>query len=74
MIGTAITKFGELEIARTGLTEAEAERAGIDVSVSTAASRTRAHYYPGGSPCDGEDRGAPLRRRAGGFTDRRWTR
>lgn len=50
VIGTAITKFGELEIARTGLTEAEAERAGIDVSVSTAASRTRAHYYPGGSP------------------------
>lgn len=50
VIGTAITKFGELEIGRTGLSQAEAERAGIDVSVSIAGSRTRAHYYPGGTP------------------------
>lgn len=47
VIGTAITKFGELEIGRTGLSETEAQRAGIDVSVSTATSQTRAHYYPG---------------------------
>lgn len=50
VIGTAITKFGDLEIARTGLGEAEAERVGMAVSVSTATSRTRAHYYPGGAP------------------------
>lgn len=50
VIGTAITKFGELEIGRTGLGEAEAERAGIDVSVSTVTSQTRAHYYPDSTP------------------------
>lgn len=50
VIGTAITKFGELEIGRTGLGQAEAERAGIDVSVSTVTSQTRAHYYPGSAP------------------------
>lgn len=50
VIGTAITKFGDTEIARTGLGEREAAEAGIDVVVSSSASRTRAHYYPGGSP------------------------
>jgi NADPH-dependent 2,4-dienoyl-CoA reductase/sulfur reductase-like enzyme len=50
VIGTAITKFGELEIGRTGLSETEAERAGIDVSASTTTSQTRAHYYPGSTP------------------------
>lgn len=49
VIGTAITKFGELEIARSGLSESEAADAGIDVAVSTAESQTRAHYYPGRS-------------------------
>ncbi len=49
VIGTAITKFGDLEIARTGLTTREAESAGMDVSVSVARSDTRARYYPGAS-------------------------
>ncbi len=49
VIGTAITKFGDLEIARSGLSESEAADACIDVIVSTAGSRTRAPYYPGGS-------------------------
>ncbi|HEX9259901.1 MAG TPA: FAD-dependent oxidoreductase [Acidimicrobiales bacterium] len=50
VLGTAITKFQDLEIARTGLTEAEAEIAGFDWVELTAEARTRAHYYQGGSP------------------------
>lgn len=49
VIGTAITKFGDLEIGRTGLGAGEAMAAGIEVSVSVANSRTRAGYYPDGS-------------------------
>ncbi len=47
IIGTAITKYRTTEIARTGVTEAEAGRLGIDVSCSTVLCRTRAGYYPG---------------------------
>ena len=47
VLGTAITKFRNLEIGRTGLTEAEAGAAGFDaVGVITEAS-SRARYYPG---------------------------
>jgi NADPH-dependent 2,4-dienoyl-CoA reductase/sulfur reductase-like enzyme len=47
VLGTAITRFKDLEIARTGLSEREAAQAGFDaVGVSTEAS-SRAHYYPG---------------------------
>ncbi|MEP7181854.1 MAG: FAD-dependent oxidoreductase [Betaproteobacteria bacterium] len=50
VLGTAITKFRNLEIGRTGLTEREAEAAGFDaVGVTTEAS-SRAHYYPGAQP------------------------
>ena len=47
VLGTAITKFAELEIGRTGLSEREADAAGIPVITSTSSSRTRAGYYPG---------------------------
>ena len=47
VLGTAITKFRDLEIGRTGLTQAEAGAAGFDaVGVITEAS-SRAHYYSG---------------------------
>ena len=50
VLGTAITKFRDLEIGRTGLTESEARAAGFDaVGVTTDAS-SRAHYYPGAQP------------------------
>jgi NADPH-dependent 2,4-dienoyl-CoA reductase/sulfur reductase-like enzyme len=50
VLGTAITKFGNLEIGRTGLTDAEARAAGFDaVGVTTEAS-SRASYYPGAQP------------------------
>ncbi len=46
VIGTAVTKVGALEVARTGLGEAEAEAAGFAVRVVVSESTTRAGYYP----------------------------
>ena len=46
VLGTAITKYHDLEIARTGLSLREAAAAGLDAVATTAESRTRAHYYP----------------------------
>ena len=45
--GTAITKFKDLEISRTGLSEKELEEMGIHYKVSKIESRTRSGYYPG---------------------------
>lgn len=47
VIGTAVTRFCETEIGRTGLTEAQAAAAGIEVLATTSKSRSPAHYYPG---------------------------
>lgn len=47
VLGTAITRFRELEIARTGLSEKEAEDAGIPFRVKTIDALTRSHYFPG---------------------------
>ncbi|MGH8803105.1 MAG: FAD-dependent oxidoreductase, partial [Casimicrobiaceae bacterium] len=47
VLGTAITRFRNLEIARTGLTEREAETAGFDAIGVTTEAQTRAHYFPG---------------------------
>lgn len=49
VIGTAITRFGDLEIARSGLSESEAQRVGTSVVTSTSSTQTRAGYYPGAS-------------------------
>jgi NADPH-dependent 2,4-dienoyl-CoA reductase/sulfur reductase-like enzyme len=49
VIGTAITRFGELEIGRSGLTIEQATRAGIEADEVVSVSRTRAGYYPGGA-------------------------
>jgi NADPH-dependent 2,4-dienoyl-CoA reductase/sulfur reductase-like enzyme len=47
VIGTAVTKICDLEVARTGLSEREAEQAGIDTVAGVIQSTSRAGYYPG---------------------------
>jgi NADPH-dependent 2,4-dienoyl-CoA reductase/sulfur reductase-like enzyme len=47
VIGTAVTKVCELEVARTGLTEKEATAAGFAFVTATVESTSRAGYYPG---------------------------
>jgi NADPH-dependent 2,4-dienoyl-CoA reductase/sulfur reductase-like enzyme len=47
VIGTAATKVCELEVARTGLTEHEAEQAGYAYVTASVESTSRAGYYPG---------------------------
>lgn len=47
VIGTAITRVGTTEIARTGLSSREAQAAGFAVAAHTIEAGTRAHYYPG---------------------------
>ncbi len=46
VLGTAVTKVHELEIARTGLGMREAEAAGLRAVVTSVTAGTRAHYYP----------------------------
>ena len=50
VLGTAITRFQEVEIARTGLTEREAAAAGLEAIGVTTEASSRAHYYPGAEP------------------------
>jgi NADPH-dependent 2,4-dienoyl-CoA reductase/sulfur reductase-like enzyme len=47
VLGTAITKFKELEISRTGLSEKEIENLRIDYQTETITSSSPAGYYPG---------------------------
>jgi NADPH-dependent 2,4-dienoyl-CoA reductase/sulfur reductase-like enzyme len=47
VLGTALTKVGELEVARTGLCTTQAEAAGFDYRTDTIEASTRAGYYPG---------------------------
>jgi len=48
VLGTQITKFHELEIGKTGLSEREAEENGFNVKKALIKAQTRVHYYPGG--------------------------
>jgi len=50
VIGTAITRFRDVEIGRTGLTQREAAAAGFDAVGVTTEATSRAHYYPGAQP------------------------
>jgi NADPH-dependent 2,4-dienoyl-CoA reductase/sulfur reductase-like enzyme len=50
VIGTAITKVCDLEVARTGLSEAEAELAGYRFVTASVDSTTKAGYFPGATP------------------------
>jgi NADPH-dependent 2,4-dienoyl-CoA reductase/sulfur reductase-like enzyme len=50
VVGTAVVKVFDLEVARTGLTLAEAGAAGLDAMASDVEHRSRAKYYPGSAP------------------------
>ena len=50
MVGTAITKVCDLEVARSGLHEKELAGLGIDYATARIESRTHAGYYPGVGP------------------------
>ena len=50
VVGTAVSKVCDLEIARTGLREKDARRAGLRYVTATIESTSRAGYYPGTSP------------------------
>lgn len=47
VLGTAITKVGTTEVARTGLATREIEQAGLSAESTVVESSTRAGYYPG---------------------------
>ncbi|MGJ6967095.1 FAD-dependent oxidoreductase [Streptosporangium sp. G11] len=47
VVGTAVSKICEYEVARTGLTTAEAVEAGFEPVGEVVESTTRAGYYPG---------------------------
>lgn len=49
VLGTGVCKLPELNVGRTGLTEAAAKEAGYDVVTVTAVVDDKAHYYPGAS-------------------------
>ncbi|MCX5371602.1 FAD-dependent oxidoreductase [Streptomyces sp. NBC_00015] len=50
VVGTAVSKVCDLEIARTGLREKDARRVGLRFEAVTIESTSRAGYYPGASP------------------------
>ncbi|MGW3098183.1 FAD-dependent oxidoreductase [Streptomyces sp. NPDC001102] len=50
VVGTAVSKVCDLEIARTGLREKDAHRVGLRFEAVTIESTSRAGYYPGASP------------------------
>ncbi len=47
VVGSQITKFYDLQIGRTGLTEKEAKNEGFKVKSTFIEARTKVHYYPG---------------------------
>jgi NADH oxidase (H2O2-forming) len=50
VVGSAVTELYDMQIGATGLTEAAAKRAGMEVITGTITSKTKADYYPGASP------------------------
>ena len=50
VIGTAVSRLCRYEVARTGISEREAEQAGIAVVASEVKDKTRAGYFPGAGP------------------------
>jgi len=62
ILGTQITKFFDLQIARTGLSEGEAENLGFKPESSFISAKTKPKYYPDTQEihvkllCDGESR------------------
>ncbi|CUT03700.1 CoA-disulfide reductase [Candidatus Chrysopegis kryptomonas] len=49
IVGTAVFKVFDLEVARTGLSEKQAKAEGFDYVSTVIEHGSRAHYYPGGS-------------------------
>jgi len=49
IVGTAVFKVFDLQVARTGLSMAEAEKSGFDPVETVITSRSRAHAHPGSS-------------------------
>jgi NADPH-dependent 2,4-dienoyl-CoA reductase/sulfur reductase-like enzyme len=47
VVGTAVSKICDVEVARTGLQEKELQELGTDYATATVETRTRAGYYPG---------------------------
>jgi NADPH-dependent 2,4-dienoyl-CoA reductase/sulfur reductase-like enzyme len=50
VVGTAVSKICSVEVARTGLGEAEAAECGFQTVTAVVDSTTRAGYYPGAAP------------------------
>jgi NADPH-dependent 2,4-dienoyl-CoA reductase/sulfur reductase-like enzyme len=50
VLGTAMSKHCDYEVARTGLSEKEAAELGLAFSSSVIKTKTRAGYYPGAEP------------------------
>lgn len=50
VVGTAVTRLFDTELARTGLQEREAKALGLDYAASRIEGRTRAGYFPGAAP------------------------
>ncbi|MFI1979227.1 FAD-dependent oxidoreductase [Streptomyces wedmorensis] len=50
VVGTAVSKVCDLEIARTGLREKDAREVGLRYVAVTIESTSRAGYYPGAAP------------------------
>ncbi len=48
VLGTSVFKVFDLGVGKTGLSEAEAKRAGFETVSATVESTSRAGYYPGG--------------------------
>jgi len=50
VVGTAVSKICDVEVARTGLQERELRDLGIDYAAAVIEARTRAGYFPGAGP------------------------
>ncbi len=50
IVGTAVFKVFDLEVARTGLTIKEAVKSGFDPEKAVIRTRSRAHAHPGSTP------------------------
>lgn len=50
VVGTAVSKVCDVEIARTGLKESQARVAGLQFVTAVIESTSRAGYYPGAAP------------------------
>jgi NADPH-dependent 2,4-dienoyl-CoA reductase/sulfur reductase-like enzyme len=47
IVGTGIFKVFDLEVGRTGLSEKDAKREGLEYAAGVIEQFSRAHYYPG---------------------------